>query len=217
MSFELKAVLWDMDGTVINSEHYWVNAEYTLLNKFNLPWSHTEGENLKGTGMEHSIKLFKEKGVPLSTNEIIDFLNNMMVEQTNKKLHISDGFYELINDFKNRNIKNVLVTASYKVFVDAVLNKLQKNIFDAVITGDMVKHDKPAPDPYLLAAEKVNVNIKNCLGIEDSINGAKSVLSAGARLLALKGQIEYSDNIMFIDNFIGLSYKKIMDFLYTKT
>jgi HAD superfamily hydrolase (TIGR01509 family) len=219
MSF--KAVLCDMDGTLIVSEHYWIEAERRLFKTFNLTWTKKDGEKLRGCGMSYTTSLFRKLGVKLSDSQMIEFLNKTMVELVLEKLIIADGALKLLDDLIKNGIKCALVTSSHREYVNAVLKQFPDNLFDAIVTADTIKNDKPHPEPYLTAAKKLNCNIKDCIGLEDSYNGAKSVIASGAKLVAYSPEdvgvnefatVELNDNILVIKDWNSLNYTKLCDF-----
>jgi HAD superfamily hydrolase (TIGR01509 family) len=212
----LKAVLWDMDGTLIDSEPYWINVELEMTKKFNVPWTHKQGNALKGTGMEYSTKMFRELGVKMTDEEMINFFNKRMVEQTNKKVVPQKGAIEMVISLKEKGIKNAMVTSSHAFYANTTVKSLTKmyktHLFDCIITGDIVKLDKPNPDPYLLAAKTMKINIKNCIGVEDSETGARSVESSGAKLIAYKNSIAERKNIMRVNDWSKFTVNDVINY-----
>ena len=176
---ELAAVLFDMDGTLIDSEHFWLSSEQTLAASVGAVWTEQDGVNLIGMSLYDSTRLIKQKlQLPDSQDEIIDKLTNSVIDQLRGELPWRPGALELLHELKARNIKTALVTMSMRRMALQVANKT--GAFDLVVAGDDVIHGKPHPEPFLKAAEQLGVDIEDCIAFEDSISGLHSAEASGA-------------------------------------
>ena len=176
------AVLWDMDGTIIDSEHYWMRAERELATQHGTSWNPEQGLALVGLSLYESSQIMKtQMGIrKLSVQEIIDFLTSRVIEQLREELPWRPGARELLLECKSAGIPTALVTMSMRVNALEVAGNLGFAGFDVVVAGDDVTFGKPHPEPFLRAAELLNVDIEDCIAFEDSPTGLASA-EASAR------------------------------------
>lgn len=175
------AVLWDMDGTVIDSEPHWLVAELRMLSRYGIELPPTINEQLVGSGLTAAAKMFQGLGVPLSTDEIIaEWAGSVTAELRRGETEWRPGAVELLASLAAAGIPSALVTMSVRSMADAVVEMLPPGSFSVIVAGDEVAHEKPDPDPYLRAAAMLGVSIDDCLAIEDSPNGLRSAHASGA-------------------------------------
>ena len=178
---QLAAVLFDMDGTLIDSEHFWLQSEQQLAATTGTIWTEQDGVNLIGMSLYDSTRIIKQKlKLPESQDEIIEKLTDSVIGQLQGELPWRPGALELLHELKARGIKTALVTMSMRRMALAVAVKAGEGAFDLVIAGDDVTHGKPHPEPYLKAAEALGVDIRHCIAFEDSISGLHSAEASGA-------------------------------------
>lgn len=180
------AVLWDMDGTLIDSEHYWLASEAALAAEYGKTWTPQDGMDLVGMSLYESSAILKERlEADISPDAIIERLTNEVVNQLNQHIPWRPGAKALLHELRQQGIRTALVTMSLRRMADRVVAALNTEFgsggaFDIVIGGDDVSVGKPHPEPYLAAARKLGVAIEDCVAIEDSINGLASAESSGA-------------------------------------
>ena len=180
------AVLWDMDGTLVDSEEYWLSSEQNLAQEFNGSWNARDGLDLIGMSLYESSKVMKSKmGLELEPNEIIERLTNDVVAQLNRSIPWRPGAKELLRELKKRGVKTALVTMSMKRMAESVANKIPFKAFDVIVAGDMVSQGKPHPEPYLLAAQMLGVKPEDCVAFEDSDPGLRSAEAAGTKAIGI--------------------------------
>ena len=185
-----RAVLWDMDGTLVDTEPYWIEVETRLVESYGGRWTHADALNLVGNDLIESGRYIKEVGgVPLTPEEIVDFLLDGVIEHINQEVPWRPGAVELLADLVAHDIPCALVTMSYRRFVEPVLAALPPGSFSAVITGDEVARGKPDPEPYLKAAAALGVPAVETIAIEDSQTGARSAEAAGCRVLVVPNHV----------------------------
>ncbi len=174
------AVLWDMDGTLVDTEPYWISAETALIESYGGSWSHEEAMQLVGQGLWHSARILQAKGVTLSEDEIIDLLTDRVLHQlVERGIPWRPGARELLVALRDAQIPTALVTMSIGRMAHHVAGQLGFVGFDAVVSGDDVEHAKPHPEPYLRGAEALGVDPTACIAIEDSPPGVASASAAG--------------------------------------
>jgi HAD superfamily hydrolase (TIGR01509 family) len=180
------AVLWDMDGTLVNTEPYWIAAETDLVHEYGSSWTHEDALQLVGSGLWHSARILQAKGVALTEDEIIDRLTDRVLEQlVELGIPWRPGALELLTELREQGIPTALVTMSVSRMAHHVADRLGFVGFDAVVSGDDVTHSKPHPEPYLRGAELLGVAASDCLVIEDSEPGVASGAAAGAVVIGV--------------------------------
>ena len=189
------AVLWDMDGTLIDSEHYWMQAEQELASGYPGEWLPEHGLNLIGLSLYESTQIMKKQMQihDLEPEQIIDFLTNSVLSQLMKEIHWRPGARELLLELREQKIPTALVTMSMNRMANAVASNLGFKVFDLVLGGDDVQFGKPHPEPYLKAAELLGVNANECVAFEDSLNGIASAEAAGTVAIGVPNLIEIPD------------------------
>ena len=188
------AVLWDMDGTLVNTEPYWITAETDLIHQHGGDWSHDEAMQLVGSGLWHSARVIQAKGVALSEEEIIDHLTDRVMEQlVESGIPWRPGARELLTELRDAGVPTALVTMSINRMAHHVADRLGFLGFDVVVAGDEVTHAKPHPEPYLRGAELLGLDIASCLAIEDSPTGIASATAAGALVVGVPFMLALED------------------------
>ena len=181
------AVLFDLDGTLVDTEPYWIETEMALVRRDGGTWTHEDGLSLVGFALTHSAQVLRERGGVRGTDEQIvdELVEGVHARIREHGVHWRPGALELLAALRALAVPCALVTMSYRVLAEAVVAQLPAGTISAVIAGDDVAHGKPHPEPYLKAAETLGVEIGRCIGIEDSPSGAASVEASGARLIAV--------------------------------
>lgn len=182
------AVLWDMDGTLIDTEPCWIAAEEQLVRSFGGTWSQEDAERLIGVALLDAAVVFQEAGVDLEPLEIALRLTETVIGML-PTATFQPGALELLAELSAAGVPSALVTASYRPMVDAVVALTPPGSFAVVVTGDEVEVGKPDPLPYLRAAELLGVDPTHCVAIEDSPPGITAALASGARTLGVPHQV----------------------------
>lgn len=174
------AVLWDMDGTVVDTEAYWMAAETALVESFGGTWTHEQALQLVGKGLEGSAGILQEAGVRMPVDEIIAHLTSevtaLLTERGNP---FRPGAPELLAALKAAGVRIALVTMSLRRMADQVAGQMDAGTFDVIVAGDETTRPKPFPDPYLQACNALGVDPAAAVAIEDSPTGVRSAVSAG--------------------------------------
>ena len=115
------AVLWDMDGTLVDTEPYWMKAEIELMGRYGLHWDETLGELMVGNTLLRSAEILREHGLPLPAEEIVEILLDGVVAQVREHVPFRPGALELLADLRTAGIPCALVTMSYRRLAEAVV------------------------------------------------------------------------------------------------
>jgi HAD superfamily hydrolase (TIGR01509 family) len=169
-----------MDGTIVDTEPYWMRAETLLVESYGGTWNHEEALSLVGQGLWHSARILQAKGVTLSEDEIIQTLTASVMEQIRVAVPWRPGALELLTEIRDAGLKAALVTMSLRSLAELVVSLIEFPAFDAIVSGDDVTHSKPHPEPYLRGAELLGVDIRDCVAFEDSLPGLASAVASGA-------------------------------------
>jgi HAD superfamily hydrolase (TIGR01509 family) len=174
------AVLWDMDGTLVDTEPYWLEAEEELVGSFGGTWTHEDGLTLVGSGLRDSAAILQGRGVAMPIDQIVDWLSDRVMERVAQKVSWRPGALELLAQIREAGIPTALVTMSLTRMAEHVVALIPFPAFDFIVGGDQVEHSKPHPDPYLRAANLLGVEVTNAIAIEDSTTGLASAVASGA-------------------------------------
>jgi len=183
----IKAVIFDMDGVMIDSEPLWEKTEKVMMAKKGLIYNPAYREKIVGLGQKESAILLKET---FSMNEDIEEIINerisVLLDIYDKELSLVRGLIELLDSVSKSSMKVALASSSPPKVIKFVLGKFDLDkYFDLVVSGDMVEQGKPNPDIYFYTAEKLGVDCEECVVIEDSINGVVSAKRAGMYCIAV--------------------------------
>nr|WP_308162015.1 HAD family phosphatase [Microbacterium sp. ISL-59] len=186
MSRKPSAVLWDMDGTLVDTEPYWMAAETALVESFGGSWSHEDALQLVGSGLLDSAVILQRAGVAMEAQAIVDHLTDAVQDSLRTSgVPFRPGARELLRDLRSAGIPTGLVTMSLRRMALSVVGLIDFEAFDLVVAGDDVDNPKPHPEPYLQAAALLDVDITNVIVIEDSPTGVRAGLASGALTLAV--------------------------------
>ena len=189
MSICAQAVLFDMDGLLVDTEPLWTIAEIELAAKLGGSWGDDIKAAVVGTRLDVSVPtILRHYGVEptrVAVAESTAFLLDRMVELFADDLPVHDGVLELIDAIRARGVATALVSSSFRVLVDAALRIVGPQRFDTVLGGDEVLHGKPHPEPYLTACARLGVEPGRSVVLEDAMSGVRSAEAAGCAVVAV--------------------------------
>jgi HAD superfamily hydrolase (TIGR01509 family) len=188
-----------MDGTLVNTEPYWIAAETELIESFGGSWTHEEALQLVGSGLMNSAEIIRAKGVDLDAAVIVDRLTDRVLEQLVEfGIPWRPGARELLTELREQGIPTALVTMSISRMAHHIADRLGFVGFDAVVSGDDVTESKPHPEPYLRGAELLGVDPADCVAIEDSEPGIRSAVAAGAVTVGVPFMVDLPDDVAHV-------------------
>jgi len=206
------AVLWDMDGTLVDTEPYWIASEFALAERYGAPWSREHALNLVGRDLLVAGRYIREHmGIDLTPEAIVEDLLDGVVERVRLEVPWRPGAVDLLAMLHDAGVPCALVTMSYQRFVAPILEHLPPETFRAVVTGDRIRMGKPHPEPYLTAAAALGAQPADCVAIEDSITGVTSAETAGCRVLVVPNHVGVPEGPrrVFRDTLAGLTLDEL--------
>jgi HAD superfamily hydrolase (TIGR01509 family) len=216
--FPFKAVLWDMDGTLIDSEPIWIGEERRIMESLGATWSDEDALYCIGGPMAR-VDAYMRSKLPENRREefgeyaLTKILLESMVERLKQKVPFAPGARALIEQMNEAKIPMALVTASNRAIMEGALASIGKHYFKATISDNDVERSKPDPQGYQLAAARISVPIEDCLIIEDSITGATAAIASGAYLLGVthSGPLPMDEKVCHVENLIDLELSGIVE------
>ncbi|MCL9664666.1 HAD family phosphatase [Curtobacterium albidum] len=188
------AVLWDMDGTIIDTEPIWQQSQVELTDRYGAEWTHEDGLSLVGSGLERSGEILRDRGVDMEVEEIVLWMTDYVTERLQGgDLPWRPGARELVEELHDRGIPTALVTMSRRTMALVTADALGARGFRVVVAGDDVDRPKPYPDAYLAAAAQLGVDPTACVAIEDSATGVASAVASGAVTVAVEHIVPLSE------------------------
>jgi HAD superfamily hydrolase (TIGR01509 family) len=189
------AVLWDMDGTLVDTEPYWIAAERRLVAEYGRDWPDHHAHAMVGFDLRDSAAYMIEHGGidDLSPEEIIDRLLDDVIASVRQRIPWRPGARELLAALVADGVPCGLVTMSWRRFVEPILDALPIGSFSVVVCGDDVDRGKPDPEPYRRAAQLLGVDPIDCMAIEDSPTGVASAVAAGCVTVGVPNVADLSD------------------------
>ncbi|MBO1741086.1 HAD family phosphatase [Leifsonia sp. TF02-11] len=180
------AVLWDMDGTLVDTEPYWMASEQELVRSFGGTWTHDDGLLLVGQGLWTSAAILQSRGVELPADEIVYGLTERVREKlAGEGVPWRPGARELLQSLRERGVRTALVTMSVRSMAEQIVGAIPFDAFDVIVSGDEVSEPKPHPEPYLRAAEILGIEPGHAVAIEDSLVGLASAVASGATTIGV--------------------------------
>jgi HAD superfamily hydrolase (TIGR01509 family) len=197
-----------MDGTLVDTEPYWVAAEMEVAQAHGGTWTKEQALDLVGNELIVSATMLRDgSGIDLAPEEIVELLLDGVVARVQRAVPWRPGARELLEELRVAGVPCALVTMSYERFVAPVLAALPEGSFAHVVTGDRVEFGKPHPEPYLQAARLLGVRPEDCVAIEDSNTGARSAEDAGCTVLVVQNHVPVlpGERRVFADGFEGMT------------
>ncbi|MBI0294955.1 HAD family phosphatase [Streptomyces sp. PRKS01-29] len=182
----LQAVLLDMDGTLVDTEGIWWDAEVSIFAELGHALAEEYRQVVVGGPMSRSAQfLIEATGAEIALAELTGLLNSRFTELIDGSVPMLPGARRLLTQLAAHSIPTALVSASHRRVMDRVLRSLGPEHFALTVAGDEVERTKPHPDPYLLAAAGLAAEPGRCVVIEDTHTGVRAAEAAGCRVVAV--------------------------------
>lgn len=193
----IKAVIFDLDGVIVDTAHYHYLAWKRLANELGIELTIENNELLKGVSRMQSLDIIlKLGGISLSERDkellankkntwFVDYVERMVPEE------IFPGVPQLLKELRKKGVKVALASSSKNAKTVIKLLHIQQE-FDVIVDGTMIKHSKPDPEIFLLAAQKLNLGPKDCLVFEDAEAGVEAAIAAGMACVGVGSVVQLS-------------------------
>jgi HAD superfamily hydrolase (TIGR01509 family) len=190
---DMKAVLFDMDGTLVDSEKLWDISLAALYEELGGTLTPQVRASMVGGSAEDTIRtVFTDLRLepdPAAMAESIHWLHEYTAELFDRGLPWCDGAQELLEALAAEGTPMALVTNTQRALTDRALNSIGRQYFSATVCGDEVPRGKPAPDAYRRAAALLGLQPDVCLAIEDSVTGTAAAEGAGCPVLVVPNDV----------------------------
>jgi HAD superfamily hydrolase (TIGR01509 family) len=190
----MRAVLWDMDGTLVDSEKLWDIGLQELYRRHGRELSDEVRATTIGGSSDVVMQIvYADLGLepdPVDMAQTADWLHDYVGELFETGLPWCAGAREMLDELVADGVTMALVTNTRRALTEKALNSIGRHYFTATVCGDEVPAGKPSPDPYLRAAALLGLDPEHCLAVEDSVTGAASAESAGCAVLVIPNEIE---------------------------
>ena len=209
----INAVIFDLDGTLVDSMWMWRDIDIEFLGKYGIEFPDNLQNEIEGMSFSETAIYFKTRfALELTIKEIKAEWNKMAWEKYMSQVPLKTGALKLLQFLRDNHIKAGIATSNSRELVDLVINKLDvKEYFSSIRTSCEAEKGKPAPDIYLLVAKDLNVPADKCLVFEDVIQGIMAGKNAGMKVCAVYDHFTKEDNHKkqeladyYIESFIDL-------------
>ncbi len=184
----IKAVIFDMDGVIIDSEPLWRKAMISGFNRAGISFSDEDCRKTTGMRFKEVTEIWVKhhKITHISPAQLETEVLDLLIDLINNEGKIIEGILDLLHHAKKSDLKIGLATSSSHRLMDAVLKKLNlQTNFDVTVSAEFMSHGKPHPEVFLICANKLQINPNECVVIEDSVNGVIAAKAAQMRVIAV--------------------------------
>lgn len=207
----MKAVIFDMDGVLVDSQPYHFKADIDTMAEYGVIKDQKFYESFAGTLTADRVRTLKEMfGLDVPVEEMTIKRENMILDIMGKEdIKPVSGIPEFLRSIKEKGLTTAVASSSDYKLINLILDRLKiAQYFDSVTSGSDVKRGKPSPDVFLLAAERIGIEPSECLVVEDSENGVKAAKAAGMKALGYINPTSGKQDLSLAD-FITDDFKKI--------
>ena len=186
----LQAVFWDLDGTIVDTEPYWIQAEKDLARQHGGSWTDEDAIESVGQALPYSARRLQQAGVRLTVEGVIGALTDAVAVHIRRQVPWRPGARELLEELATAGIPCAMVTMSPRLLAQIIAEQLPAGTFRLLVTGEMTERGKPHPDPYQLAFDQLSAEVPGlskarCAALEDSYPGYTSAHAAGLCAVAV--------------------------------
>ena len=185
------AILFDHDGTLVDTEPVWAAAKVALAAEFGGTWTEQDTLDCLGLSMKFTLDRLRERGVDLPDEQINERLVAKVREAlAHQQVEFLPGIERFLTQVCDAQIPAAIVTNATTSIAQRTADAAPEGTFSVVIGNDETTHPKPDPQPYLLAAQRLGVEPSRCVALEDSPSGVRSATAAGMKVIVVPGELE---------------------------
>ena len=185
------AILFDHDGTLVDTEPVWAAAKVALAAEFGGTWTEQDTLDCLGLSMKFTLDRLRERGVDLPDEQINERLVAKVREAlAHQQVEFLPGIERFLTQVRDAQIPAAIVTNATTSIAQRTADAAPEGTFSAIIGNDETTHPKPDPQPYLLAAQRLGVEPSRCVAVEDSPSGVRSATAAGMKVIVVPGELE---------------------------
>ncbi|BDR54960.1 haloacid dehalogenase [Bombiscardovia apis] len=214
-----KAVFWDMDGTLIDSEPYWHASEVEVARSHGGQWSQELGWEYSGSPVIRVATAICERGADAPAEQVKQEIIEGVARREQEQMPWIEGVSELLQALKEAGVPSVLVTSSPRHIAQVVVEQAPEGAFVGFVCGDDGLPMKPDPAPYLHAAKMIGIetgDLASCIALEDTITGITSAAASGITTLAFTGanptDTSAGPQFTSIDTYLGLTPERLGEY-----
>jgi HAD superfamily hydrolase (TIGR01509 family) len=187
----LRAVLFDMDGTLVDSEVLWLETEAEVMGRLGGPWGPEYQKDLVGGSLRRTVTYMLSLTGPVAPPaEVGRMLLDGMAERLRLNVPLLPGAKELLGEIHRAGVPAALVSSTHRELMDIALAGIGADLFAVTVAGDEVTATKPDPEPYLTGARLLGTEPRHSVAVEDSAAGVRSAAAAGCAVLAVPSLVE---------------------------
>ena len=208
----LEAVIYDMDGLIIDSEPLWREAEIAIFQSIGVPMTEEMCLQVKGIRIDEVIAYWYNiyQWTEKTLKEVEDLIISKMISLIKEKSKLLDGVTESLKLFQKLGLKIALASSSSSKLIDTVLDTLGLHLyFEVIQSAENEEFGKPHPSVFITTAQKLNVPPTNCLVLEDSLNGVIAALAAKMHVIAIPEKVDLNNDRFRVAHFTFNSLRKI--------
>jgi HAD superfamily hydrolase (TIGR01509 family) len=220
---QLRAVLWDMDGTLVDSEKIWTVALVELMARLGSTLTPEIRVALIGSNMRRStLILLAHAGIEPTPEAIADverWLDERMAVLFREDLPWRPGARDALRSVRSSGVRTALVTSTERGLTEIALDSIGRDFFDVTICGDEVGgQNKPHPRPYLMAAELLGVDPVHCMAVEDSVTGVAAAQAAGCTVLVVPAEapVPPGERLILRESLVGVDAELLASLLVSQ-
>ena len=185
------AILFDHDGTLVDTEPVWAAAKVALAAEFGGTWTEQDTLGCLGLSMKFTLDRLRERGVDLPDEQINERLVAKVREAlAHQQVEFLPGIERFLTQVRDAQIPAAIVTNATTSIAQRTADAAPEGTFSVIIGNDETTHPKPDPQPYLLAAQRLGVEPSRCVAVEDSPSGVRSATAAGMKVIVVPGELE---------------------------
>jgi sugar-phosphatase len=207
-----KAVIYDMDGVLIDSEPLWIRTEIEILGKLGFPITHEMCAKHMGLRTSEVVDLYYDKRPwkGKSKEETVSDILNRVTELILTEGEALEGVESSVRYFRSLGLKIALASSSAMSLIETVLKKLElSNVFEVVNSAEHLEYGKPHPEIFIQTAKDLGIKPGECLVIEDSFNGVLAAKAAKMQVIAIPDKEHRNDKGFVIADYILNSLKEV--------